>query len=108
MNHISQIIQNTVLVILAFLVLSILLRKGKSYETSPQEDDYDQAWWVTVTTQQPNYEYLFGPFKDKKEAEENLSGYIKDLADEGAIQIEAEVCWCKPQAITRDLRQISA
>ncbi|MEO0375798.1 MAG: DUF1816 domain-containing protein [Cyanobacteria bacterium P01_A01_bin.17] len=107
MNYISQIVQDAVLVLLAFSALSIFLRKNGPYRTSARGDGYAQAWWITLTTQQPSYEYLFGPFKKKEEAEENLSGYIKDLADEGAMQIEADIRWRKPKTITRDLKQVS-
>ncbi len=85
----------------------IFLRRHESSDTATQDGGYAQAWWVTVTTQQPNYEYLFGPFEHQAEAEENQSGYLKDLSDEGATEVTATICWCKPDTITRDLSQVS-
>ncbi|MGB7414797.1 MAG: DUF1816 domain-containing protein [Thermosynechococcaceae cyanobacterium] len=102
-----QFIQNAALVGFIFFALMIFLRKSDSYDTATQDGGYAQAWWVTVTTQQPDYEYLFGPFEHKAEAEENLGGYLRDLSDEGATQMTITIDWCKPDAITRDLRQVS-
>lgn len=85
-----------------------LIQNNESDKSAPPEGTYKLAWWVTVTTQQPDYEYFFGPFEQKDEAEKHLSGYSQDLSDEGATQIQATVIWCKPKALTRDMRQVSA
>lgn len=107
-NSLSQILQDTASFVLVSLGLMTLIQNQKSDESAPPEDTYPLAWWVTVTTQQPDYEYFFGPFEQKDEAEKHLCGYSQDLSDEGAIQIKASVIWCQPEAITRALRQVSA
>lgn len=60
----------------------------------------DKAWWVKVTTAEPYCIYYFGPFQSLGEAESNRSGYVTDLADEGAKGIVATVERCNPKALT--------
>ncbi len=84
------------------------MQQTKPHRTVSKKEVYEQAWWVTVTTEQPDYEYFFGPFEEKEEAEANLSGYVRDLSDEGATQIKSTICWCQPKAITTALIPLSA
>ena len=58
------------------------------------------AWWVEVKTQQPECVYYFGPFLTSGEAQKQMPGYIKDLEDEGAVEIESTVKRCKPTQLT--------
>jgi len=60
----------------------------------------DQAWWVEVTTRQPDCTYYFGPFADSREAQQSQAGYVQDLQQEGPQEIRAEVKWCRPQQLT--------
>ncbi len=57
------------------------------------ESRFDKAWWIIVTTEQPNYEYFFGPFESKQLAVIQQSGYVKDLYDEGATNIKSFIRW---------------
>jgi hypothetical protein len=70
-----------------------------------------KAWWVEVTTRQPDCTYYFGPFADSQEAQQAEAGYIQDLRQEGPQEITAEVKWCRPQQLTicqeEDLPEIS-
>lgn len=107
LNYIAQIGQDVVFIALVFLALIIFLQRDQNHGAITPDRSYEEAWWVTVTTEQPNYEYLFGPFESQGEAEENRDGYLEDLSDEGAQVIQSKIQWCKPDAITRDLRQLS-
>ena len=64
------------------------------------EQSFDQAWWIIVRTEQPSYEYFFGPFESRQVAVTEQSGYVKDLYDEGATNIKSFIRWCQPEAIT--------
>lgn len=58
------------------------------------------AWWVEVTTQSPKCVYYFGPFASPQEAEGELPGFIEDLEDEHAQEIQVVVRRCKPAELT--------
>lgn len=58
-------------------------------------------WWVEITTAEPNCTYYFGPFDDPAEAKSAHSGYVEDLAGEGAQGINVEIKRCKPLELTR-------
>lgn len=55
-----------------------------------------KAWWVEVKTQEPACTYYFGPFDISEEAELAKKGYVEDLEQEGAKQVQATVTYCKP------------
>lgn len=57
-------------------------------------------WWVEITTAEPNCTYYFGPFEDHTEAKSAHSGYVEDLAGEGAQDIKVEIKRCKPTELT--------
>lgn len=61
-----------------------------------------QAWWVEVITEAPRCTYYFGPFASASEAEAARGGYVEDLAQENAQNIQAIVKRCKPVSLTID------
>ena len=60
------------------------------------------AWWVEVTTHQPQCTYYFGPFVSAKEAHTAIPGYVQDLEAEHAQEIVTKVKRCKPKQLTMD------
>jgi hypothetical protein len=59
-------------------------------------DQFGWAWWVKVTTKEPQCIYFFGPFVTEAEAKKAQPGYIEDLKQEGAVDIIAEVSRMRP------------
>jgi Domain of unknown function (DUF1816) len=59
-----------------------------------------QAWWVRISTMQPNCTYYFGPFACKEEAGTAIAGYIEDLENEAAQGIQAQIRRSKPLYLT--------
>ena len=55
------------------------------------------AWWAKIETGQPSSIYWFGPFITKSSLEENISSFIKDLTDEGSINIKYSLVRCKKE-----------
>jgi hypothetical protein len=60
------------------------------------------AWWIEVYTDFPRCLYYFGPFDSAIEAESNKAGYLKDLHQEGAENILAQVKQCQPVVLTQE------
>ncbi|MGQ4650159.1 DUF1816 domain-containing protein [Lyngbya aestuarii] len=60
------------------------------------------AFWVEIITDSPRCTYYFGPFLTEKEANDNKSGYLEDLENEGAQGISIAVKRCKPENLTID------
>ena len=61
-------------------------------------------WWVKITTAEPNCIYFFGPFKKESEAIEAKPGYIEDLEQEGAAQIQTSLQNIpEPAVLTQEL-----
>lgn len=58
------------------------------------------AWWVEIVTDAPHCTYYFGPFIDKKEAEDAKAGYLEDLHGEGSQNIVVRIKRCKPDNLT--------
>ncbi|MEL6899746.1 MAG: DUF1816 domain-containing protein [Cyanobacteria bacterium J06606_4] len=52
---------------------------------------FSNQWWVKITTAEPNCIYFFGPFDDEAEAIQAKPGYIEDLQQEGALQIQTSL-----------------
>ena len=52
---------------------------------------FSNPWWVKITTAEPNCVYFFGPFDDEVEATQAKPGYIEDLQQEGALQIQTSL-----------------
>lgn len=50
-----------------------------------------KAWWVEIKTSQPACTYYFGPFDSETEANMAKGGYIEDLEQEGAQNIQTLV-----------------
>jgi Domain of unknown function (DUF1816) len=59
-----------------------------------------RAWWVEVTTSNPDCIYYFGPFISAAEAEQAKPGYIEDLMRESAQGVKSTVKRCKPNQLT--------
>ena len=55
------------------------------------------AWWAKIETENPNTTYWYGPFLTKTSLSENLSTFIKDLSNEGAINIKQSLVRCKKE-----------
>ena len=55
------------------------------------------AWWAKIETDQPSCTYWFGPFITKRSLKENLSSFIKDLADEGSQNIKHSLVRCNKE-----------
>ncbi|WOD38593.1 DUF1816 domain-containing protein [Nodosilinea sp. E11] len=60
-----------------------------------------KAWWVEIKTNQPACTYYFGPFDSEAEAVMAKGGYIEDLEQEGAQNIQTVVQRCnRPDQLT--------
>ncbi|MBE9065357.1 DUF1816 domain-containing protein [Leptolyngbya cf. ectocarpi LEGE 11479] len=62
---------------------------------------FSKPWWVEISTSQPRCLYYFGPFDSELEAIQHQEGYIEDLEQEGAQQIDVTVkCCAEPALLT--------
>ncbi|MBW4482584.1 MAG: DUF1816 domain-containing protein [Tildeniella torsiva UHER 1998/13D] len=60
-----------------------------------------KAWWVEIKTSQPACTYYFGPFDSESEAHSAKGGYVEDLEQEGAQNIQMVVSLCpSPEQLT--------
>jgi len=59
-----------------------------------------QPWWVEVQTQVPECTYYFGPFDSRKEAEFMRVGYVEDLVQEGAQNVNFAFKKTQPDRLT--------
>ena len=55
------------------------------------------AWWAKIETQQPNTIYWFGPFITKRSLKESITPFLKDLSDEGSVNIKYTLIRCKKE-----------
>ena len=55
------------------------------------------AWWAKIDTDQPSATYWYGPFITKRSLKENMQSFIKDLSDEGSINIQHSLVRCKKE-----------
>ena len=55
------------------------------------------AWWAKIETQNPNATYWYGPFLSKRNLEDNMFSFIKDLSDEGSTDIKHSLVRCKKE-----------
>ena len=55
------------------------------------------AWWAKIETEQPGTTYWYGPFITKRSLIENMTAFIKDLHEEGAIKIKHTFVRCKKE-----------
>ena len=53
-----------------------------------------KPWWVEISTSQPRCLYYFGPFDTEQEAIQHQGGYVEDLEQEGAQQINVTIKCC--------------
>ena len=49
------------------------------------------AWWAKIETKSPTATYWFGPFLTKSNLKDNLDSFVRDLTEEGAIDIEYSI-----------------
>ncbi len=62
---------------------------------------FSKSWWVEISTSQPRCLYYFGPFETEGEAALHKGGYIEDLEQEGAQQIQVAIkCCATPTSLT--------
>ncbi len=66
----------------------------------PEQNPEPSAWWVRISTTQPEVIYYFGPFDNFEEAKDSQGGYIEDLEQEKAVGISVEILWCSPVNLT--------
>ncbi|MEM6252243.1 MAG: DUF1816 domain-containing protein [Cyanobacteria bacterium P01_D01_bin.156] len=59
---------------------------------------FSKPWWVEISTAQPRCLYYFGPFNTEVEASQYQAGYIEDLEQEGAQQIDVSIKSCAAPA----------
>ena len=55
------------------------------------------AWWAKIETKDPITTYWYGPFLTKSSLKENMFSFIKDLSDEGFIDIKHTLVRCKKE-----------
>jgi len=55
------------------------------------------AWWAKIETANPNATYWYGPFLWKRNLEDNIFSFIKDLSDEGSTDIKHSLVRCKKE-----------
>ena len=55
------------------------------------------AWGAKIDTAQPRATYWYGPFITKRSLKENMQSFIKDLSDEGSINIKHSLVRCKKE-----------
>jgi hypothetical protein len=55
----------------------------------------EAPYWLEISTKVPKCTYYFGPFDSPVEAEALQSGYIEDLMEEKAEEIQVELKQCK-------------
>ena len=55
------------------------------------------AWWAKIETLNPNATYWYGPFLSKRNLEDNILSFIKDLSDEGSTDIKHSLVRCKKE-----------
>lgn len=63
-------------------------------------DFFGFACWLEITTENPDCVYYFGPFLNQQEAESLMEGYLEDLKEEKATNINIRFKRCKPLNLT--------
>ncbi|MEO0394584.1 MAG: DUF1816 domain-containing protein [Cyanobacteria bacterium P01_A01_bin.137] len=70
---------------------------------------FSKPWWVEISTSNPRCLYYFGPFDTESEAALHKAGYIEDLEQEGAQQINVALkCCSEPAHLTVDYTEPSS
>jgi hypothetical protein len=76
---------------------------GKQHTTIVSLDCKSELpWWVEINTSVPLCTYYFGPFDNRKEAQDSRTGYVNDLHQEEARGIVALIKQCQPDDLTID------
>ena len=58
-------------------------------------------YWLKISTKEPKCVYFFGPFDSPLEAKALQAGYIEDLMEENAREIDVEIQRCpQPPQLT--------
>ena len=55
------------------------------------------AWWAKIETELPITTYWYGPFITKRSLNENITSFIKELSEEGSINIKHTIIRCKKE-----------
>ncbi len=55
------------------------------------------AWWAKIEVENPTSTYWYGPFLTKSSLKENMAYFIKDLSDEGSVNIKHSLVRCKKE-----------
>ena len=55
------------------------------------------AWWAKIQTANPNVTYWYCPFLSKRNLEDNMFSFIKDLSNEGSTDIKHSLVRCKKE-----------
>ena len=66
----------------------------------PIIESWKQLWWIKIQTPRPACTYYFGPFDSEKEAKLSQLGYVEDLVQEGAQDIDVEIKRFRPKQLT--------
>ncbi|MEB3175622.1 MAG: DUF1816 domain-containing protein [Cyanobacteriota bacterium] len=65
-----------------------------------EKESVDFGWWLNISTRIPCVTYYFGPFASREQANQQMSGYLEDLEQEGAVGISVTVQETQPQNLT--------
>ncbi|MEA5534105.1 DUF1816 domain-containing protein [Crocosphaera sp. XPORK-15E] len=57
-------------------------------------------WWIMIHTNVPECTYYFGPFDNLEEANHAQLGYIEDLRQENAQDLQVVIKQCQPTNLT--------
>ena len=63
-------------------------------------DSPKPPYWIEIKTENPTCTYYFGHFAYSLTAKLMQHGYIKDLLEEKAIVVSAEIKQCQPEQLT--------
>lgn len=55
------------------------------------DPDTTLCWWIQVSMKEPECVFFYGPFATQREAESQLSGYVKDLLQEGISDMSIDI-----------------
>ncbi len=69
---------------------------------SHDDSSFSLPWWIQITTQTPHCLYYFGPFDSPEEAVTNQDGYVEDLTEEGATEIQVKITQGQPSVLTQE------
>ncbi|KPQ34955.1 MAG: protein of unknown function (DUF1816) [Phormidesmis priestleyi Ana] len=76
------------------------LKRFFSTPPTTAQHSANSPWWLKVHTQVPNCTYYFGPFDTEQEAKSSQTGYIEDLIEEGATDVQFAIENTPPKQLT--------